>query len=214
MHRNYQSIYSCVENHQELTIQTAFHEAGHAASIYIGNKEKQLPPVFFQIQITPPSKKNGQVYSAKVIDGHLIQDLPVAGIESLESLSIEDRQDYQTAYEADVINLLVGPLAEAKYVLKRDDEPFSLDLLNTHGLNFYGGSSDTRKAYAYIEFFISSEKHREVKMHELFIQAFQFVENQNNWACVENLAQYLLNSKKEVLSCEEAVEIFDKSLAA
>ncbi|MEE9339447.1 MAG: hypothetical protein V3U87_15340, partial [Methylococcaceae bacterium] len=97
MHRNYQSIYSCVENHQELTIQTAFHEAGHAASIYIGNKEKQLPPVFFQIQITPPSKNNDQLYSAKVIDGQLIQDLPIAGIKSLEYLSIEERRGYQIA---------------------------------------------------------------------------------------------------------------------
>jgi hypothetical protein len=214
MHRNYQSIYSCVENHQELTIQTAFHEAGHAASIYIGNKEKQLPPVFFQIQITPPSKNNDQLYSAKVIDGQLIQDLPIAGNKSLEYLSIEERRGYQIAYEADVMNLLVGPLAEAKYVLDRDDEPFSLDLLNTHALNYYGGSSDIRKAYAYINFFISSEQHREVKMNELFVQAFRFIENQDNWTCVENLAKHLLHSKKEVLSCEDAVEIFDSSLAA
>ncbi len=78
MHRNYQSIYSYVQSHQKLTIQTAFHEAGHAASIYIRNKEKQLPPVFFQIEITPPTENNNQLYSAKVIDGQLIKDLPIA----------------------------------------------------------------------------------------------------------------------------------------
>jgi len=38
-------------NHAELSRKTATHEAGHAAAIYLGNKQKQLPPVFFQIYI-------------------------------------------------------------------------------------------------------------------------------------------------------------------
>lgn len=214
MYRNYQSIYSSIKNHQELTIQTAFHEAGHAASIYLGNKEKQLPPVFFQIKITNPLNTKDCLYSAKVIDGQLIQHLPVVGIESIQDLSIEELRDYKSAYEADVINLLVGPIAEAKYVAERDDELFSTNLLNVHSLNYYGGSSDIKKAHAYLEFFISSEQQRKIKMNELFLQAFQFVENTENWSCIQDLAEYILNSKKEVLSCEEAVEVFDRSLAA
>ena len=35
-------------NHAELSRKTAIHEAGHAAAIYLGNKQKQLPPVFFR----------------------------------------------------------------------------------------------------------------------------------------------------------------------
>ena len=38
-------------NQLELIRKTVIHEAGHAASIYLGNKQKQLPPVFFQILI-------------------------------------------------------------------------------------------------------------------------------------------------------------------
>lgn len=214
MYRNYQSNYPSIKNYQELAIQTAFHEAGHAASIYLGNKEKQLPPVFFQIRISPLLNTNDQLYSAKVVDGQLIQHLPIVGIENIQDLSIEELKSYKSAYEADVVNLLVGPIAEAKYVSERDDELFSINLLNVHALNYYGGSSDIKKAYAYLEFFISSEQQREIKMRELFLQAFQFVENTENWSCIQSLAEYILNSKKEVLSCEEAVEVFDKSLAA
>ena len=38
-------------NDAELIRQVAFHEAGHAAAIHIRNKQKQLPPIFFQIYI-------------------------------------------------------------------------------------------------------------------------------------------------------------------
>ncbi|MCK5829010.1 MAG: hypothetical protein KAH20_01775 [Methylococcales bacterium] len=214
MYRNYQSVFSNIKNHQELTIQTAFHEAGHAASIYLGNKEKQLPPVFFQILITNPLNTDDQLYSAKVIDGQLIQHFPIVGIENIKDLSVEEQRGYQSAYEADVINLLVGPIAEAKYVAERDDELFSVNLLNVQALNYYGGSSDIKKAHAYLEFFISLEQEQNIKMRELFLQAFKFVENVENWNCIRGLAEYILNSKKEVISCEDAVEVFDRSLAA
>ena len=39
--------------HQEVKRKVAIHESGHAAAIYFGNKQKRLPPVFFQIFITP-----------------------------------------------------------------------------------------------------------------------------------------------------------------
>ena len=38
--------------------QAAFHEAGHAAAIHIGNRQKQLPPIFFQIFINQPHPTN------------------------------------------------------------------------------------------------------------------------------------------------------------
>ena len=36
---------------QDLIKQIVFHEAGHAAAIHLYNKQKQLPPVYFQITI-------------------------------------------------------------------------------------------------------------------------------------------------------------------
>ena len=209
MQRNYHTNYSCVQNHQDLKLQTAFHEAAHAASIYLGNKKKRLPPIFFQIQIRNNANSDSPFF-AKVIDGRLIQNLPIAGLD-IHNLTKEERLIYQHAYEADIINLLVGPLAEAKYVSIRDNEAFNFNLLNTHALNYYGGSSsDVEKACSYLEFFIASEKKREEKMLELCIQAYLFIWNRQNWDCILNLAHYILDSKKDILSCEEAMEVFDR----
>ncbi len=210
MQRNYQSADHCFLNNKELTNQTAFHEAGHAASIYLGNKKKQLPPVFFQIKIKKPENAENaenQLYYAKVIDGRLIQNLPIAGLENIQGLTIEEQRHYQSAYEADVINLLVGPLAEAKYVSIRDDEAFNFNLFNTQALNYYGGSSDVNKANAYLEYFIPSEQQRENKMLELFSEAFRFIENKENWKYILNLAHYILKSEKNVISCEEVINV-------
>lgn len=209
MQRIYQSEYCNFQNHRDLIKQTAFHEAGHAASIYIGNKKKQLPAVFFKIQLSQSANENNQLY-AKVIDGCLIQNLPIAGLKNIHNLSTEEQLNYQSAYEADVINLLVGPLAEAKYVSIRDDEIFSFNLLNTHSLNYYGGSSDIEKAYAYLEYFIASKEQREDKMLALFDQAFQFIDDKENWNSILKLAQHILNSKNDQLSCEEIIDILTK----
>ncbi len=207
MQRNYQSCPS--SNSQfDLTNQTAFHEAGHAVSIYLGNKAKQLPPVFFQIQIKNPIN-SGDLFVAKVIDGRLIQHLPIAGLENAQSMTFEENLMYQIAYEADVVNLLVGPLAEAKYVSLRDGEALNFNLLNTYALNYYGGSSDVKKAYSYLEYFIPSKADREDKMLELFSEAFDFIDNKGNWQCILNLAHYILDSKKDVVSCEEAISVLN-----
>lgn len=206
MQRNYQPAYSNVQNNQELIKQTAFHEAGHASSIYLGNKQKKLPPVFFQIQI----RNTDCQLSAKVIDGRLIQNLPIAGLEGIKIQSYQERIKYQCAYEADVVHLLVGPLAEAKYVSQRDGEEFNFNLLNTNALKFYGGSSDVEKANAYLKYFMSTEAIREEKMLELFLQAFQFIENNSNWGSICNLANTILHSEKESLSCEEAIEVINQ----
>jgi len=207
MQRNYQLADNYYQNSQELTNQTAFHEAGHAASIYLGNKKKQLPPVFFQIKIKKPKNVENQLYYAKVVDGRLIQSLPIAGLENFGDLTTEEQLHYQCAYEADVINLLVGPLAEAKYVSLRDDEAFNVNLFNPSALNYYGGSSDVNKAYAYLEYFITSEQLREKKMRELFLEAFRFIENNENWKHILNLAHYILQSEKDVLSCEDVIGV-------
>ena len=213
MLRNYHSDYSVFLDHQEIANQTAFHEAGHAVSIYLGNKAKNLPPVYFQIKITKTDpEKEKQIYFAKVIDGHLIQSIPIPGIEKIGQLGEEEQRLYQQVYEADIINLLVGPLAEAKYVSIRDDEALNFNLLNPHALNYYGGSSDVKKAYSYLEYFITSEYQREKKMLELFSQAYDFIQNNQNWICILNLAHHILNDKNEILSCEEAVDVINQCL--
>lgn len=206
MQRNYQSCLSSV-NLFDLTNQTAFHEAGHATSIYLGNKVKKLPPVYFQIQVKK-QLNSSELFIAKVIDGRLIQNLPIAGLEDTQEIPYEEQLKYQTAYEADVVNLLVGPLAEAKYVSLRDGEALNFNLLNTYALNYYGGSSDVKKAYSYLEYFIPLEVKREEKMLELFSEAFEFIENRTNWEHILTLAHYILDSKKDIITCEEVSEVF------
>ncbi len=64
----------------------AFHEAGHATAIYLNNKARNLPPVFFQIMFKDLSGKSEQdlmAYQAthddsiaRVEGGRLIELLP------------------------------------------------------------------------------------------------------------------------------------------
>lgn len=212
MERNFCSTKSAFVHPNELNRRTAFHEAGHAAAIHLGNRQKQLPPVFFEIQLKRPSLDSRQ-FTAKVVDGNLIQNLPIAVLESFAAFSDEPYQhSCQRAYEADVVNLLVGPLAEAKYVAIRDDEVFNLGLMSFAALHNYGGYSDLEKAEGYLECFIASKTQREEKMQELLEQAFRFVENPCHWQCIFSLANFILDSQQEVISCDEAIGIFDRCL--
>lgn len=212
MERNYQIPAFASVHPDELHWRTAFHEAGHAAAIHIRNRQQQLPPVFFEIQI---KRLGGHVQDlfAKVIDGNLIQNLPIAVIESLSSLSNNGQHSCQRAYEADVVNLLVGPLAEAKYVSIRDGEAFNSALIDLNALLHYGGHSDLEKAQQYLEHFITSKTHREKKLRELLTHAYRFVDNHRHWTCIRNLSHFILDSQQETISCDEAINIFDQCLS-
>jgi len=214
MERNYYSTTSTFVHPNELNWRTAFHEAGHAAAIHLGNRQKQLPPVFFEIHVKRPVNAYDDFF-AKVVDGNLIQNLPIAVVESFNDLSDDNQQHAcQRAYEADVVNLLVGPLAEAKYVSIRDDEVFNINLISFNALHNYGGCSDLEKALSYLDHFIASKSQREEKMQELLLQAFRLIDNRRHWKCILNLAHYILDSQQEIISCDEAIGIFDRCLTA
>lgn len=211
MERNYYSATSAFVHPSELDWRTAFHEAGHAAAIHLGNRQRQLPPVFFEIHVRRPSQGD-EDFAAKVIDGNLIQNLPIAVVESFTGPAESWQNPCQHAYEADVVNLLVGPLAEAKYVSIRDDEVFNVNLINFNALHNYGGYNDLEKAVNYLEYFIASKAQREEKKQELLLQAFRFVDNRRHWRCILNLAHYIIDSQQKIISCDEAISIFDRCL--
>ncbi|AEF98596.1 hypothetical protein [Methylomonas methanica] len=213
MERNYQVAASVFVHPDELNCRTAFHEAGHAAAIHIRNRQKQLPPVFFEIQVKRPQSSEFEFF-AKVVDGNLIQNLPIAVVESFSVLTNTGLHSCQAAYEADVVNLLVGPLAEAKYVAGCDGEIFKLELMNLEALRHYGGHSDLERAQYYLEYFITSKPHREKKLAELLVQAYRFIDNSQHWACIEGLARFILDSRQEVISCDEAIAVFDACMYA
>ncbi len=129
----------------------SIHEAGHAAAIVLGNKRKGLPPVFFQVLITPQVEKTpvdkyllkpGSAFIAEVDGGCLIPILPSSFKEVTLDFSPEQKLSYQRAFEADMVNLLVGPLAEAKYIANNDGESFNPLLVNLYSLYYYGGTGD------------------------------------------------------------------------
>ncbi|MBS3963904.1 MAG: hypothetical protein KGZ80_05290 [Methylomonas sp.] len=210
MERNYDSSTSAFIHIDELDWRTAYHEAGHAAAIHIGNRQRQLPPVFFEIQIKRPSKTCSR-FQAKVIDGNLIQNIPIAVLQGFSSLPGVRQPGCQRAFEADVTNLLVGPLAEAKYVAQRDGEVFNRCLVNLKALHNYGGYSDLEKVEHYLESFIANRAERKAKLADLFRRAFMFTENPAHWRCIQQFAEHILDCQQEVITCDDAIRIFDKT---
>ena len=202
---------------KNLIRQVVFHEAGHAAAIHLYNRQKRLPPVYFQISIKQIDNSTTQYFTnsavtrdhfaAIVEGGHLIHSLPVTLIESVT----HEQDTFRMAYEADMVNLLVGSLAEAKYVALRDDECFNKNLISINALHHYGGTSDLEKVYDYLENFIADPCLQEEKLVELLNQAFEFIESPVYWKAIENLATYIQDNMSDTISCEDAIAVLDAS---
>jgi hypothetical protein len=204
----------------------AFHEAGHAAAIYLNNKAKNLPPVFFQIMFKDlRSEKDYDVtvYQAtqgdcvaKVEGGRLIESLPpsmeglMSKLTAHNDTMVQLVDDYMTAFETDIINLLIGPLAEAKYVAHTDNESFNQRLIPLKALKNYGGSSDLALANEYLQSFSACKYYQAEKLDELFKSAFKFINDNSNWKAVTKLANYILRSNKNIISCEEVALVLEQ----
>jgi len=208
-------------NHAELSRKTAIHEAGHAAAIYLGNKQKHLPPVFFQIfikELNSDFRSTGclcESYDScnncitKIEGGRLIHTLPSSVDEAISDFSSAQKQAYQRAFEADIINLLVGPLSEANYIAMRDDEPINPRLVNLNALHHYGGSSDLETINEYLDCLIANKAQREKKLSELFLAAFNFINDRSNWRAILALSDYILADCKNIIECEEIIAVLD-----
>ena len=203
----------------------AFHEAGHATAIYLNNKARNLPPVFFQIMLKDLNGKSEEELRdyqatdddciARVEGGRLIEWLP-SSIDALVHKTPDQNdavmhfiKDYMVAFEADIINLLIGPLAEAKYIYKTDGELFNHQLVNLHALKNYGGSSDLALANEYLQSFSACKQQQDKKLDELFVLAFNFINDWANWAAITRLADYILNNNKNIISCEEVISLVE-----
>jgi hypothetical protein len=222
MNRNHRKETKTPIAYQDQLRKTAFHEAGHATSIYLYSQSYSLPNVFFQITTkelcnnklfvdrSNPSTANHRI--SKIKGDQLIQSLASSLLESRSSFKAMEQQAFQTAYETDIINLLVGPLVEAKYVALRDNENFNPLLINTNALKYYGGISDLDCVYDYLYHFIPNKHEREQKLVELFEKAFLFVNDPANWKAIASLASYILNNKNKNITCDEAFTVLDKSV--
>ncbi len=200
-------------DYTELSKKTAIHEAGHAAAIYFGNKQKQLPPVFFHIISNCVCDSHDNNCQTKVEGGRLIHTLPSSIEEAVCNLPSAQKQVYQQAFEADIINILVGPLAEANYVAQRDNEVISPRLVPLNALHNYGGSSDLEIVNDYLQCFIIDRSQQEKKITELFWAAFEFINDWAHWYAITALANYILISDKDIIDYEEVVAILEANFA-
>jgi hypothetical protein len=207
MQRFYQQDEHGFTDHLELNRHTAFHEAGHVAAIYLENKRKSLPPVYFQIDVSKADSM-AQPLFAKVNGGRRVGDLATVIHEDiLHHRNSTDMDRYPWVYEADIISFLAGPIAEAKYVSIRDNEVFNINLLTPHALNHYGGNADLLEVMSYLECFFPSPEQREVQLKTLFAQAFSFVQQPSHWQSITALAYYILNNACENISYEQAIAV-------
>lgn len=196
----------------------AVHEAGHAAAIYLGNKQKQLPPVFFRILINPTGASSGpdvsygldDAYSAQIEGGRLIHTLPSSLEQAVRNFSPPEKLAYRKAFEADIVNFLVGPLAEARYVALQDNEVINPQLVNMQALRFYGGALDLKIVNEYLECFAPDLKQQ--KITQLFLAAFRFVCKPRHWRAITVLADYILSHNKNALECNEITDVLETGM--
>ncbi len=201
----------------------AYHQAGHVAAIYIGNKQKNLPAVHFQLVVKSfcwesafagrfariPSKD-----TVKLEGGRLLPDLPGSFEVATRRLSLSERRSCQSAFEADIINLLAGPLAEAKYVALRDGEVFNANLVYLGALKFYGGSMDLELINEYIECLIPDNlTERQQKLAELFLAAYSFINDNSNWIAIKRLAETVYQSAQDIFTCEELISLLETTIS-
>ena len=204
----------------------AFHEAGHAAAIYLNNKARNLPPVFFQIifkDLSCTPEENLMVYQvihddyiARVKSGRSAKLLP-SSIDTLvhkntdhNDAKVHFMRDRMIALEVNIINLLIGPLAEAKHITDTDGELFNHKLINLKALKNYGGSSDLEQANEYLQSFYTCKQQQDEKMNELFDVAFNFINDQANWNAINKLANYILESNKNIIGSEEVASLLEE----
>lgn len=192
-----------VINAQAIIRKTAIHEAGHAAAIYLGNQQKGLAEASFQIEILPQQQAVAGRALAKVTGGRLLNHLPTTMSAVENNLSAEEQRAFQCAFEADIINILAGPLAEAKYVAFCDDEPINPRLLNMQSLQYYGGAADLAVVQQYLNCFSEQDNCRADKINALFQSAFQFINQPTHWRTIIALADYILTANKAILEYQE-----------
>jgi hypothetical protein len=197
-------------NYTELSRRTAIHEAGHAAAIHFGNRKKQLPPVFFHIVISECTCQSHDVGClSKVEGGRLIHTLPSSLAEATCSFLPEQKYAYQQAFDADIINLLVGSLAEANYVALCDNELITPHLVPIHTLYNYGGAADLEIVNDYLQCVTPDKKQQEQKVRELFWSAFEFINDWAHWNAITALADYLLDNDEDIVGYEKITSVLD-----
>ena len=191
------------------------------------HRAKGMPPCYFLISFNKFAAESEEEkiqyqpdeyhYIVNVEGGRLIESLPISFTSLKQQLSENNEsypypphfksfRNFQAAFELDIINLLVGPIAEAKYVAENDGEIINHRLVNVPALKNYGGGFDLALIDEYLQSYSDSEQERAEKLAELYKMAFSFVNDYHNWKAITKVADYILNSDKHTISCREIAE--------
>lgn len=191
--------------------QVAFHEAGHAAAIFLRNRQLNLPSVYFHIRLVGLGGRNSKGASSELEKCLILQPILEGGLLHTESAispgncvcPAVDCDSCRVAYEADVINLLAGPVAEATHVAVRDGEPINRYLVDRMALKNYGGGSDLEQVDAYLNSYSSDPIKRIAKLESLYFASFEFVSQPEIWQAITRLAHYIVEREQDIVSYDE-----------
>lgn len=205
-------------SHPEIDARIAYHQAGHAIAICLGNKQKQLPSVYFKIatkqqkQAKQPSGNFVRLQDSLTAlheGGRLIQSFPISFADANQFFDKQQQAEYQRAFEADIFNLLAGPLAEAKFVALRDGEKFSPNLINLPALRFYGGTPDLALVAEYMDCYMLDRKQYEQKLNAIYLSVFSFLNDTAIWNAVVKFAELILSQPPCVIDYDDAISIIE-----
>ncbi|NOU20982.1 MAG: hypothetical protein HOO93_04195 [Methyloglobulus sp.] len=196
----------------------AYRQAGHAVGICLGNRLKQLPPVYFQVTLTS-REDAGQInnrylpalsqYNASVEGGRLVQYLPSSFAEATRHLTWAQRHEYQCAFDADVANLLAGIMAEAYYFSQHEGVAFNANLVYQLAQSSDGGRANMDLINGYLKCWSPDQADRQKKLADLFLATYRFVNEPSNWQTITFLADYLWGRPTGVVPCEDIIALVD-----
>ncbi len=213
---------SHIRKRVEINKRNSFHQAGHAAAIYWNSKQHPLPPVYFRILLNHQENIGDNIglflpfnsyCSAKLEGGRLIQALPFSFAEATRYFNPPQREQYRCAFEADIINLLVGALAKAKYAAMEGESNNCAHFIHFNALQPNHALLDIELVNEYLHCYQPQKSDREQKLAELLFVAYALIDNSSNWQAITTLATYisdnLLDKSKEIITCEEAMHVLD-----
>ena len=196
--------------------QYAFHNAGHLVAIYVNDGNERLNRSYFHIKLDDFNSNETDSVHQVIRNGHRNMAYSNAGC-SMQSIAaaVEDAspsyadacRENKSLLEAEIISLLAGPLAEARYIHDEDNEPMTHYLVDLEALKSYGGYDDLILVQENLNALSQDPSERERKLAELFKTAFDFIVNELNWKVVSQLAESLY--RKKSMSYGEVVAMFE-----
>ena len=153
-------------------------------------------------------------YNIEIEGGRIINNLPLSFPEETKYYSPAQKEEFRHLLETDVINLLAGPLSEAKFAALHDDEIFNANLVNIGSLRFYTGHASLALVKQYMDCFKLGVEDYEKKLKELFLSAYHFISDDLNWRAICSVAEYILNEPGKAIKDEEIRVLLKLPLAA